>query len=313
MSQQPVVPSAVVSGHAQAQIARRRVSEEFNELVGDVKPFSLKSFSPQNYLLKNGFPHVPKYWVQAVTGLSATGEFYAVERQSPRELSIRCHSRFLPGEDLWDDTAGVWRPFYTQGIDYYWVADPAHKPVPQTLDFRVNKEIIDLEVLTFSPGDFLDSSFNEGIDDAVEYTMVVVVSLENPLGFTVVRSASEGIWATEAYQVFSGTRFLDVKTLAHPAQITPAVLVLSVQPPHATLWVITPDRKIFTNTVTNPDMATSHMQFSLGKNLNDVATAYMHVLEFTLFDYAVKDSTAVADRYNIYQLASLYGSVYGAR
>ena len=302
---------SVVKGRASAQLSRRRVTDEFNRLVGDVRPFKLVSFQPQDYVLRYGLPYVPKYWAQAVTAVSATGEFFAVERPSPREIEVRCHTRFLAGTDLWDDPAGVWRPFYSEGIDYFWVADPLYKPQPQTLDFRIRKEILDLDVLTFSPGDFLDSSFNTGIDDALAYTMIVVVSTEAPTDYTIARSEHEGIWAGESYKVFSDANSVSVSSLRPPTQISPSVLIMSVSPPTATLWVSTPDRKLYKNTVTNHAMGTTQMVFSLGKSLNDAAEAYMHVLEFTLLDYPVRTTEANRERYNLYQLAALYSSMYG--
>jgi len=293
--------------------SRRQVTAQPTPDGNQVRPFYVKAITSEDHVVLNGFPYKPKFWARAETAISASGEYYSLARLDPRELYLDCHTRFLAGDDLWDDTAGVWRPYFSNGVDYYWEADPAHKPTPERLEYRVGKEIMDFDALTFQPGDYLASNFNQGMDDAAEYTAVMVCSLENPMGYTVMRSEIDGVVANESFNVFSGTKNRDVPTLLHPAQITPCIIVLSVQRPIISLYVVGPDRKVSFGTLVSSEVDIPDLKFRLGQDLFSVSNAYMHVFEWTLFPYAVKTTSADPDRLNIYQLISAYGSVYGAR
>lgn len=304
--------NARTSAKASASFSRRQVTQQPIPDGNKVRPWVTKTFTVDEHVILNGFPYVPKYWARAETAISATGEYFATDRLDPRELNLDCQARFLPGDDLWDDTAGVWRPFFSNGVDYYWEADPAHKPTPDRIEYRIGKEILSFDVLTFNPGDYLASNFNQGMDDAVEYTAVIVCSLENPTPYTIMRSEIDGVDVGETFGLSSGAVRRSVFSRQHPTQIVPCIIVMSVQRPIVSLWVIGPDRNVLYGSLITKEVDIPDLKFRLGQDLFSVSNAFMHVFEWTLFPYAVKDKN-IAGQLNVYQLAALYGSVFGAR
>lgn len=270
----------------------------------DPRPIQLRSFLPGPAVIKDGFPVVPQIWARAEMLASTSGEFLNYDRPNPRDVMVECHSRFVAGNDLWDDIAGVWRPYDTTGVDYYWVADPAKKPTAQEYSYRVGKEVLNLDALLFQDTDELVSRFNQDLDDASELTMVLVASFDNPTNYTALTNGPRSIRVSELFELHDGGRHNTAKTLQHPTQIAPCILIYSVRPPSATLWVVAPDRKMYTTTLTGTDEAVP-MRFTLGP-------APMRVVEVAFFDYAVRQVEPIEEQLNLFQLAALYSSMYGA-
>jgi len=262
-------------------------------------------------MIVNGYKMVPKVWVRGRAVATSDGSYIDSARLRPTELQVDCHSRFLAGSDFYDDIAGVWRPFYTRGVDWYWTTDPVAKPTYMDLEYRIGKEILTFDVLNFQDQDFLRSAFNGDLDDAAEYTVVMVASFDNPTGYMAMSTPQRDFLINEAFTVLDTTTAVP-RTLSHPAQIDPAIVVLSVRPPTTRIWVASPDNQVAYASAITPAQS-QDMIFQLGRKLGVTAGgANMKLMEWSLFDYAVQ-SDGTTGQYNVNQIISLYSSVYGAR
>lgn len=275
------------------------------------RPIDLTSFVPEDGMIVNGYKMVPKVWVRGKAVATTDGSFIDSARLRPTELQVDCHSRFLAGSDFYDDVAGVWRPFYTRGVDWYWITDPACKPTYMDLEYRINKEILTFDVLNFQDQDYLRSSFNTDMDDAAEYTVVMVASFDNPTGYVGMSTPQRNFLVNEKFTL-QEVNTSTISTAAHPAQIDPAIVIISVRPTTTRVWIASPDNKVAVGTaIALP--GSQDMIFQLGRKLGDITGgANMKLMEWTLLDYAVQ-STGTTGQYNVNQIISLYSSVYGAR
>src|SRR5207245_513373 len=142
-----------------------------------LRPSSLKSYRPNDFVLRNGFPYAPPLWMHAATLVSSTGEYLSGDREDAFDVDIPAHTRFIASDSTWDDVAFRWDPALTSGIDYAFEGAPGSSPVLDEVTYRIGKEVITKPAFYFTPGTFLASSFNSGIDDAVQFTITLALAL----------------------------------------------------------------------------------------------------------------------------------------
>lgn len=289
-----------------------------------VVPFQLTGYEPEPYLVRNGHPEVPSIWIQAHTSVSREGEFYSGDRYQPMDVIIPAQSRFVATDSTWDSVAGLWLPAVTSGVNYYWTSVPGLAPFLDEMTYLVGKEKITRQMLRFSPGDYLISSFNSGLDDAVEVTITMAAMMRSHDAYTIFSTDSSisqiSMEVDEQFSFsYAGGKGV-VKTSAHPTEMIPVYLALSITPPTATMYVATSPTTISQSTVKTDSYEASQMRFLLGKTREGKATATMNVMEMSIFPYAITPTgkTEVDDTGNtqtqlsLYQLLSLYASIYGA-
>lgn len=276
-------------------------------------PIDLYSYQPEDGFMWEGHPIVPKMWARAQGIATTDGEYVDSDRPTPRDVPVDCHSRFLPGTDLYDDIAGVWRPFFTKGADYYWATDPTKKPTADEVQYRIGKELITLDCLAFQAGDYLYSSFNTDNDSATEYTIVMVLSFDGPANDAFFASYDRTLWLKETIELTDGFYpTVKIKTVANPTQIDPMVLIVSVRPPNTKIWIVSPDRKVAYSPSLTQQVAQG-LSFTIGRDIwVSTGTVALKLLEWTMFEYAVQPTTTGPNQLNLNQMIALYSSMYGA-
>ena len=302
-----------------ARAGRRRVQRPPSVDDENIVPFKLASFEPEPYMLKNGFPHVPQIWVKGEPVVSTTGEYQLSTRPAPTEEDLPgTRARWVAISETWDGIAGEWKPVSSSGINYKWTSVAGSEPSIDELDYRLGKEIFRHSAMRFTPGDFLLSSFNEGIDDATDYTIAMVASLELPTGYQVLRHGSTkatgvGISVNEDFDFTYGGVNGSVNTIQHPGQMTPVYIILSVGAPRATLWVGTAPNRMKRMQIQAPAMGSLPMQFALGRDWLDEADATMYIMDLAIFPH---EASALPDRLtnypSVFQIMNFYSNIYGA-
>ena len=285
----------------------------------NVVPFRLTSLEAEPYVLKNGFPDVPPVWVKAEPLVSISGEYQLLNRPSPTEQHLQgARARFVAVEDTWDDIAGVWSPVASEGINYKWITTAGSEPSLDEITYRLGKEVFTQSAMRFLPGDFMTSSFNEGIDDATDYTVAMVVSLEVPTGYQVLRSGGTkasgvGISVNEDFDFSYGGVNASVNVPQHPARMTPVYLILSVGAPRCTLWVGTAPNRMQRMQIQASHMGSRPFQFSLGQDWASVADATMYIMDMAFFPHEASFYPDSETPYpSVFQIMNYYTNIYGA-
>lgn len=288
-----------------------------------VVPFQLAGFEPEPYLIKDGHPDVPALWFKTTTSVSTTGEFYSGDRYEAMDVEIPAQSRFVASDSTWDSVAGLWLPALTSGVNYYWTSVPGLAPFLDEITYLVGKELITTPVLRFTPGDYLISSFNSGIDDAVDVTISFAAMMRSQDAYTIFSTDSSiskiSMEVDEQFSFSYAGGAGKVKTPLRPSAMVPVYLVLSISPPNATMYVATGPTKIYSSTVKTKSYEASQMRFLMGKTRLGKATASMNIMEMAIFPYAISpigsvttdDDGDVTEQLSLYKLLSLYASIYG--
>lgn len=288
-----------------------------------VVPFQLAGFESEPYLVKDGYPDVPDIWIKTSTSVSTSGEFYSADRYEAMDVDIPAQSRFVASDSTWDSTAGLWLPAVTSGVSYYWTSVPGLAPYLDEITYLVGKELITTPVLRFTPGDYLISSFNSGIDDAVDVTISFAAMMRSQDAFTIFSTDSSisqiSMEVDEQFSFSYAGGSGKVKTPLRPAAMVPVYLILSISPPTATMYVATSPTSIFKSTVKTNSYEASQMRFLMGKTRQGKATSSMNVMEMALFPYSMSpvgsvttdEDGNVSEQLSIYKLLSLYSSIYG--
>jgi hypothetical protein len=276
-----------------------------------VVPFQDLSFIPGEGLVINGFPTVPKIWVKGESLVSATGQFISSTRLDPTELDINAHSRFLPNG--FDDTAGVWRPFFTKGLDYYWRSPSGLSPRTEEIDYRIGKEVIRTPTLRFNIGDYLISSFNNGIDDAGSFAVALVVVPQTPLGYTLFSTQNStheiSLDIESQISLHYGDQSGKVNYGISPAAMTPAYIIVSSNGNSATCYIGTSSRSVSSTRLVQRDLDIPKMKFTLGKTRLGKATGTFNLMELCLFDHQLNTRS----KPSVYDVIGQLSAAYGAR
>lgn len=245
------------------------------------------TFVPEDSMVVRGYPTVPRYWVRARTMASVDGSFYSSERPNATEVETGAYSRFMA--HTFDNQSGVWRPFYSDGIDYYFQSPPGLAPLLETTQYRIKKEVFNVPALRFEPGDYLNSFFNQNMDDAVEFSVVMVLAPEVPLDYTIFATQNQeeeiAVHLDGQYQLsYGGVTSSLVGRNISPAQMVPTYLVLTSDGIKATLFIASSSRNIQSVTVRNRSNSMHKLAFTVGKTHRAKARASMHLIEFLVYN-----------------------------
>lgn len=271
----------------------------------EVVPARDRAFVSEPYAVIRGFPQVPKYWVRSRTLASANGTFVS-RRDDPVDIDLESHSRFVGNG--FDNLSGVWRPFDTQGVDYLWMSPSGLEPSVDQQDYLLGKESISRYGLRFNPGDYLYSSFNKGVDDAIQFSVALVITPLVPTGYTVFATADTeselAITVDNGFQLNYANRTVRIPFGAR-LNHTPVYLVLTHDGANATLWAGTSTRDLASVTMKIPTATVSRMRFYLGKTHWGKATATMNLFDFSLFAHALNKN-------EVHEIISTLATAYGS-
>lgn len=268
------------------------------------------AYEPNDAYIRSGFPVTPKYWATARGLASAQGEFLSTARPGPTDVNYEAHSRFLP--EQFDDVAGTWRPFFTGGVDYFWRAPAGLSPNKSVITYRIGREVLEVDTLRFNPGDYLLSSFNNGADDASQFSVAMAFLAETPLEYTIFSTQNEEQEITvrldSGFHFTLGNLSASVNTRMPATAMVPCYLLLSSSGSTVKVFVGTSSRKIFSGSIFRPSGLMQQMRFTIGKAHAGKATATMNLMEFSLFDYAISTSS---NPMNVYEVFNALSSIYG--
>lgn len=280
-----------------------------------IRPWNLSSFTAEDYVLKDGNPFVTPLMLVAETVLSATGEYAVLDRPGPFDIDMSDSvARFTPSDASWDPIATTWQPSSTSGYDYKWTAVSGTEPFLQDMTYRLGKELITTNCLYFPTGSFLTSSFNQGLDDAASYAVVMVVSLEQPTPYDFFAGVSgdDKLVMTVTGEKLTASVSQGAATITpkqHPVDMTPLYLVLNVFPGSMSFWAGTaPQKMVQASSVTGTQLM-SHMRFQLGRNQFGTAAANFRLLDWSLWPRSLSSGK---DEYSVFTVVSKYASIYGA-
>lgn len=264
------------------------------------------AFEAEPSLVMNGHPNIPAMWVHGTSSTSATG-VQVTDRSDPQDVEIDTHSRFIANG--FDDMGGVWRPFITIGVDYFWVAPPGLAPSTDITEYRLGKELIRRHSLRFNPGDYLVSSFNSGIDDALSFTAIMVLTPFVPTGYTILSTADDqdelSVSVGNGFTLSYGDLSVSVNLISTLLNRTPVYLAVSSDGTTASMWVGTSTQNLTRRSLRIPSAQVQRMRFMLGKTHSGKAEATMGVYEFLLADHALSSS-------ELTKVISALASTYGA-
>jgi len=267
----------------------------------------LVGFSSEPWVLVNGFPQVPRYWVNAKSSITLDGTSYDQNRPNPTDVDMGSHTRFIA--NAFDDFGGTWRPFYTEGADYFFRSAPGLAPHKNTVDYRIGKELFNVEALRFNPGDYLISSFNNGRDDAAQFTFALAMIPDAPTDYTVLstqNSTSEiSVHLSGSYKLTYGGQSSTLSLNLPATAMVPTYLILTSDGRSATLFIATSTKRIYSVTLNQSEAEISDLAFTIGKTRLGKATSTFNLIEANLYGYGVNRLT-VPDI--IGRLSGLYGA-----
>lgn len=274
-----------------------------------VVPMVDRSFEAQEGFLRNGHPVIPPIWVRGRSMASMTGEYVSRHRISAEELEIDCHTRFLA--DDFDATAGVWRPFFTKGSDYYFRTPAGLSPVHRHLEYRVGKEVLTVPALRFTPGDYMLSEFNRGADQAGAFSIAMVMMIEPELGYTIISSQADqeevAVHADTAMKITYGDHTVTASAPFSPTSLVPAYVILSLDGMTATLSFGSSSTKVHSATISNRHLEMNRLKLTIGRTQQGKSTGTFHLMEFVLFDHPLNRVSEQSVTDVISRLSGVYG------
>ena len=285
-----------------------RVSSPARYEDSQVVPARDRSFVTEPFLVMGGFPKVPRFWLNGRSVCTADGS-YVSRRDEPVDLEMDVHSRFIA--HTFEDLSGVWRPWITHGVDYLWLSPSGLQPQLDRHTYRLGRELIDRAALRFVPGDYLYSSFNSGIDDALAFSMTMVISPLVPDGYTVISTKDDE--SEMSVSVDGGFR-LNYGSLSARIPLgnrmalgaTPVFLVMTNDGATATMWVGTSAASMRSVSINMPTAQVQRMNFYVGKTHSGKATASMLVMDMLLHDKALTGAEVYR---TVAELATSYGQI----
>ena len=283
--------------------------------LAEVVPHKDRAFEAESFVVLRGKPTKPRYWVRAKSAATADGTSYSHTRVNPTDMDIGAHTRFIASG--FDSTSGIWRPYESGGIDYYFRSPPGLAPHLNDVEYKIGREMFSQNALRFNVGDYLVSEFNRGRDVASRFAIAMVFVPDVPLDYTVLstQNANAEIEVTlrGGYQLaYGGARSL--LTLDRPAtSMAPTYLILSSDGHSTALYIATGNNKVYSTQVSSvmEDLAT--MAFTVGKTRNGKATATFNLLEFCVYDYELKTRNSDSDEMTVNDVIGKLSAVYGAQ
>ena len=270
----------------------------------DVVPWDLTSFIPEPHLLRSGWPDVPDIWVRGHGLCSSNGEYLDASRPDPFAVYRNAHARFIASDVSWDETAQIWKPYYSNGVDYTFTS-PGLPPIVEEISYLASSEMLYRDALRLYPGVVLVSDFNAGRDDASTFGVALVAYLHSPTGYPILYIGGNHpiqIDVSDAVYLTFDSKTARVPTLGHPAACVPMYLILSVTPTTATLTVGPSVNKMTTIVMDRKQPVTTDMEMIIGSVSPSISNVSMHLLDFSIFNESVTTGEVLN------QLTCAYGS-----
>ena len=208
--------------------------------------------------------------------------------------------------NTWDGVAGVWRPFLTSGLNYYFQSDINSSPRKDMHSYWIGKTLYQMPSLRFDEGDALSSSFNDGIDDASSYTIAMVCTLVNGEEASLLRvgtslSKSTEVFVSDKFRLRSTGGTAEIKGRS-PAQMTPCYLVLSVDPTTATLWVGDSYQRVASVSVPSYGSG-DNLKVFVGDDLGGEKRLTANLFDMVIYPESIQDPRPILSA-----LSSIYGN-----
>lgn len=275
-----------------------------------VVPMKNRGFVPEEGPLLHGFPIAPMFWVKANTLASAEGEFLGGDRLQPTDVEMGVHTRFLA--EHFDNVAGTWRPYYTEGLDYYFRSPPGLAPNIEEVEYRLGKEVITVPSLRFNPGDYLISEFNQGRDDASAFAAAMVLLIQPPLGYTVFSTQNDqheiAVQMNNNVRLFYGNSVSSFPVGVPPTTFVPAYLIVSSNGYSVSSYLASSTKRVYSATASQMALDVPDMKFTIGKTHKGKATGTFNLMEFNLFPHELSATTSPS----IYDVIGELSAAYGA-
>jgi hypothetical protein len=196
------------------------------------------SLTPEDAIMLNGFPRVPKSGVMARAMFSTDGVYYT-ERKSFDDINHDSWASFVGSSVYWDPVAGIWSPIRSNSpVLYQFTGVPGTTPVLDTLEYRSGKELMTNDALVFDNTVTLSAQFNEGLDDATRFTLAMALFCQDSGPNTVITfadGATVGVTPTGLTATMDGITW-DVPIKTGPMRLGPLFLILELKPPTANLY-----------------------------------------------------------------------------
>lgn len=145
------------------------------------------SVIPDDFVILNGRPRVPKIWCNAETLILADGTHYT-ERDALSDVQEDAFASFVPLPDAYDTVTATWWPIRDLSYSRYRMeGNLADKPFLDSVDYILGKERFTSPAMVLSDTATMTSNFNSGFDDSTNFTLGLAIN---------VRSASEAVLLT---------------------------------------------------------------------------------------------------------------------
>lgn len=305
----PITPAgARVPIQARAHVRRRSVIPGGDEgLVR--RRVTTTSFFPEEHVILKGFPYQPKFMVSSDYLISANGS-YVPDRLYPWDAVFEgAHTRFI-ATDTFDSISGKWNPFYSAGVNYYFTSPTTPQPFLEEIEYQIGKQFYTTNGIRITPGGYLESSFNDSLDDASSFMIAMagiihsseraaLLSVGVSSGSSIEISADEYLYVRNQYDTAT------FKTAVHPSKMLPFFMVLVNNPERTELQVSTgPNR---TNRIIIPNRDVSRdLKVTVGKTVGGTATLDADIFELTVFPYAYGGD--MSPEQILGRMAAIYGS-----
>lgn len=203
-----------------------------------VVPRRAISLIPEDAMMLNGFPRVPLSGVQAKAMFTTNGVVYS-ERISLENINDDTWASFNADDNYWDPVTGIWTPIRTASpVLYQLVGVPGTVPTMDEIEYRSGKELFVRDALFFDNTVTLAASFNDGLDDATNFTLAMALFCVDPgpnnlvvfADGATIGTTSTGLTATMDGQGWS------VTIPTGPMRLGPMFLILELKPPIANLY-----------------------------------------------------------------------------
>lgn len=264
---------------------------------------------PKDYVLKKGFPTIPKIWVTSDAVISTTGESVGDPTYPWEAAFTGSYSRFLAIDTTFDDIGNRWNPFFSNGADYFFQWSGG-TPYLEDIEYRIGKRLFQVTSIRLPEGTSLDSSFNSGFDDAASFTVAMAGVINTTESASLIRVGATAANAvevdvSETLTVANQNGEALLTTTVHPAAMTPFYLVLANDPAYTELRVATGTSRVHSTKISSKEVTRSLSVF-IGRTLDNQRTLDMNLFEVSIFPYAYNGS--MTPNQILKAMADVYGS-----
>jgi hypothetical protein len=240
------------------------VVRDYRPVEADVLvPITVQSQVAEDFAIRNGLPDVPKYWVQAITAVTANGTHFT-DRISITDINDDVLVRFVPTEDTFDPITFTWSPLTSVTISRYDLdADPLTAPTLTDADYILAKELFSVGAMSFDQGQLVTTDFDGGVDDTVYLTVAAALRFSGTRFDFLVFADGSKVTVTEfGVSATVNGRSMKLTLPAGPLASAPLYLILQIAPPRVTLCCGYSPTKLFVATSPVPIRTTS-LHFTL--------------------------------------------------